>query len=149
MPWSMQVWKDVIKWIFVLMYFKSHVFKLVREIIFEMDCLKQTKLCSGTLNTMSIFLNFCHCPGFHRPCLTLLHRFRCAIVKCAAFISFVEYSSPSRSSQFLPSSVTLTLSRETCNMGSAHPLVKVNIWAKIKENLSISVWLTERIWHNI
>jgi len=29
-------------------------------------------------------------------------------------------------------------------MGSAHPLVEVNIGAKIKENLSISVGLTER-----
>ena len=36
---------------------------------------------------------------------------------------------------FSPSSVTLTLtlSRQKGNMGSAHPLVEVNIWVKIKE----------------
>jgi len=36
---------------------------------------------------------------------------------------------------FLPSSVTLTLSWQKGNMGSAHPLVEVNIWAKIEEKL--------------
>jgi len=56
---------------------------------------------------------------------------------------------------FLPLSVTLTLSLEGI-MGSAHPLVEVNIWAKIKENLPISVghdimsniWLFD-IWPSI
>jgi len=47
------------------------------------------------------------------------------------------------------SSVTLTSSRQKDNMGSAHPLVEVNIWAKIKEKLSMSVGLTKRTRHNI
>ena len=34
---------------------------------------------------------------------------------------------------FSPSSVILTLSRQKGNMCSAHSLVEVNIWAKIKE----------------
>ena len=38
--------------------------------------------------------------------------------------------------------MTLTLSWQKGNIGSAQPLVEVNIWAKIKENLSISVGLT-------
>jgi len=50
---------------------------------------------------------------------------------------------------FLLLSVTMTLSREKGNMGSAHPLVEVNIWAKIKETLSISVGLTERTRYNV
>jgi len=50
---------------------------------------------------------------------------------------------------FWPSSVTLTLSRQKGNMGSAHPFVEVNIWAKIKENPSISVGLTEQTQHNV
>ena len=49
----------------------------------------------------------------------------------------------------LPSSVTLTFSRQKGNIGSARPLVEVNIWAKIKENRSISVGLTERTRHNV
>jgi len=52
-------------------------------------------------------------------------------------------------SQFLPSSVTLTLIRQRGYIGSAHLLVEVSILAKIKENLSISVWLTERTRHNV
>jgi len=34
-------------------------------------------------------------------------------------------------------------------MGSAHSFVEVNISAKIEENLSISVGLTERTLHNV
>jgi hypothetical protein len=45
--------------------------------------------------------------------------------------------------------MTLTLNRQKGNMGSAHKLVEVNIWAKIEENLSISVGLTERTRHTV
>jgi hypothetical protein len=34
-------------------------------------------------------------------------------------------------------------------MGSAHPLVEVNIWAKIEEYISVSVGLTERTRHTV
>jgi len=45
---------------------------------------------------------------------------------------------------FWPSSVTLTLSRQKGNMGSAHPLVEVNISAKFEENPSIGIGFIER-----
>jgi len=37
--------------------------------------------------------------------------------------------------------MTLTLSRQKGNMGSAHPLVEVNISAKFEENPSIGIGL--------
>jgi hypothetical protein len=43
-----------------------------------------------------------------------------------------------------PSIVTLTLNWHMGNMGSAHPLVEVNIWAKFEENPSIGIGVIER-----
>jgi hypothetical protein len=48
-----------------------------------------------------------------------------------------------------PSIVTLILSWHTGNIGSAHPLVEVNICAKFKDNLLISVGLTQRTRHTV
>jgi hypothetical protein len=45
--------------------------------------------------------------------------------------------------------MTLTHSWHMGNMGSAHPLVEVNIWAKFEENPSISVGLTEWTRHSV
>jgi len=44
---------------------------------------------------------------------------------------------------FWPSIVTLTLSWHMGNMGSAHPLVGVTIFAKFEENSSISIGFIE------
>jgi len=43
-----------------------------------------------------------------------------------------------------PSIVTLILSWNMGNMGSAHPLVEVNITAKFEENPSIGIGFIER-----
>jgi len=57
-------------------------------------------------------------------------------------IGFIE-----RTSQFWPSSVTLTLRRHKSNMVSAHNLVELNIWGKFEENSSISIRFIERTRH--
>jgi len=57
-------------------------------------------------------------------------------------IGFIEWTS-----QFWPSSVTLTLSRPKGNIGSAHNLADLNIWVKFEEKSSISIGFIERTCH--